>query len=83
MKVIPLSNDDQTVYDIHGMLKAYYKVAIKRFTDNVVIQITERHILGAEGPVKFLSPESIGGLSRFDQRNLQARTLLRQAEGMI
>lgn len=63
MKGVHLSNDDQAVYDIHDMLKAYYKVAIKRFTDNVVIQITERHILGAEGPVKFLSSDLIGDLS--------------------
>ena len=63
MKSVHLSNDDQAVYDIHDMLKAYYKVAIKRFADNVVIQITERHILGAGGPVKSLSPDLISDLS--------------------
>jgi hypothetical protein len=62
MKGIHLSNDDQAVYDIHDMLKAYYKVDIKRLTINV-IQITERHILGAKGPVKFLSPNLIGDLA--------------------
>lgn len=29
------SNEDQTVHDIHDILKADYKVALKPFTDNV------------------------------------------------
>ena len=29
----------QTINDIHNILKAYYKAALKRYTDNVVIQI--------------------------------------------
>lgn len=33
-KVATLSNEDQAVNDIHDMLKAYYKVALKRFTDS-------------------------------------------------
>jgi hypothetical protein len=37
-----LSNEDQAVNDIHDILKAYYKVALKRFMDNVVLQIVER-----------------------------------------
>jgi hypothetical protein len=63
MDGIHLSNDDQAIYDSHDTLKAFYKVALKRFTDNVIVQVTERHLLGPEGPVKVLSPELIGDLS--------------------
>jgi hypothetical protein len=76
MKGVHLSNDYQAVYDIHDMLKAYYKVAIKRFTDNVVIQITERHILGAERPVKFLSPDLIGDLSEVQLAELAGENFM-------
>ncbi|KFY50419.1 hypothetical protein V495_00273 [Pseudogymnoascus sp. VKM F-4514 (FW-929)] len=34
-----LSNEDQAVNDIHDILKAYYKVALKRYMDNVVLQV--------------------------------------------
>ncbi|OAF98870.1 uncharacterized protein CC84DRAFT_427957 [Paraphaeosphaeria sporulosa] len=37
LKSIHLSNEDQAINDIHNTLKAYYKVALKRFTDNVVL----------------------------------------------
>ena len=57
---VHLSNEDQAVFDIHDILKAYYKVALKRFTDNIVIQVTERYILGNGGPVKMLSPDLVG-----------------------
>lgn len=56
-------NEDQAVYDIHDNLKAYYKVALKRFMDNVVIQCVERYFLGADGPVKHISPAYVGSLS--------------------
>ncbi|KAF4154389.1 hypothetical protein CNMCM6936_008752 [Aspergillus lentulus] len=59
---VHLSNEDQAVEDIHDILKAYYKVARKRFTDNVVLQVAERHLLGANGPVKTLSPEFVMNL---------------------
>jgi hypothetical protein len=62
LKSVHLSNEDQAVNDIHDILKAYYKVALKRFADNVVLQVTERHFLGPDGPVKALSPEMIGDL---------------------
>jgi hypothetical protein len=62
LESVHLSNEDQAVNDIHDMLKAYYKVALKRFTDNVVLQVTERLVLGPGGPVKSLSPEMIGDL---------------------
>jgi hypothetical protein len=62
MKAVHLSNEDQVVNDIHDILKAYYKVAMKRFTDNIVLQVTERHILGRGGLVQTLCPDFIGDL---------------------
>ena len=62
-KTVHLSNEDQATYDIHDILKSYYKVAVKRFIDNVVIQVVERHYLGSDGPVKQFCPEYVGGLS--------------------
>ena len=67
-----LSNEDQAVNDIHDILKAYYKVALKRFTDNVVIQVIERYYLRLEGPVKSISAEYVGGLSDADLSHLAA-----------
>ncbi|PKX97711.1 dynamin-like protein [Aspergillus novofumigatus IBT 16806] len=59
---VHLSNEDQAVENIHDILKAYYKVARKRFSDNVILQVAERHLLGANGPVSTLSPEFIMNL---------------------
>ncbi|KAH8807237.1 P-loop containing nucleoside triphosphate hydrolase protein [Xylogone sp. PMI_703] len=61
-----LSNEDQAVYDIHDALKAYYKVAVKRFMDNVILQVVERVYLGMEGPLKMISPEYVGSLPETD-----------------
>ncbi|KAL5334146.1 P-loop containing nucleoside triphosphate hydrolase protein [Aspergillus crustosus] len=62
MQGLHLSNEDQAVNDIHDILKAYYKVALKRFADNVVIQIVERYILGRDGPVRALSSDMVNEL---------------------
>lgn len=62
LKGVHLSNEQQAIFDIHDILKAYYKVAMKRFMDNVVVQVSERYIVGEEGPVKMFSPDLIGGL---------------------
>lgn len=52
--------------DVHDILKAYYKVALKRFTDSVVIQVIERCYFGSEVPVMLITPEHIGELSDQD-----------------
>ncbi|KAI9812239.1 MAG: hypothetical protein M1832_000471 [Thelocarpon impressellum] len=69
-----LSNEDQAVNDIHDILKAYYKVALKRFTDNVVTQVVERCFVGADGPVKILCPEFIGGITEAELAKLAAES---------
>ncbi|KAG0636571.1 P-loop containing nucleoside triphosphate hydrolase protein [Tuber brumale] len=57
-----LSIEDQAVYEIHDILKCYYSIAIKRFADNVVNQVVERHLLGRAGSVKCFCSEQVSGL---------------------
>ena len=61
-RVAHLSNEASAVHDIHDTLSAYYKVALKRFIDNVVIQVVERNLLGPGGPLTIFSPDWVGGL---------------------
>lgn len=60
----PMSNIKHTVQDIHDILKAYYKVARKRFVDNVCMQATDYHLVtGPETPLKLFSPSLVSGLT--------------------
>lgn len=75
-----LTIEDQAVYDIHDILKSFYKVAVERFTDNIVVQVIERHLLGSNGPVKCFSVEYVCGLLDTEVAdlagdNLRLRTL--------
>lgn len=60
------SNEDQAVYDIHDISKSYYKIALKRFIDNVVVQAVERYYFGPGGPVNQITLEYIGEFSDED-----------------
>ncbi|KAF2757557.1 hypothetical protein EJ05DRAFT_501088 [Pseudovirgaria hyperparasitica] len=58
------SNIDHTVQDIHDVLKAYCKVAMKRFIDCVCMQVTDYYLIsGPETPLGVLSSTFIGGLN--------------------
>ena len=57
-----ISNDDIAIYDIHDTVKSYYKVAMKRFLDNVIIQVVERHILGPNTPLRLFSSDFVDDL---------------------
>ncbi|KAF2857272.1 P-loop containing nucleoside triphosphate hydrolase protein [Piedraia hortae CBS 480.64] len=72
MDAVHLNNEDQAVFDIHDILRAYYKVALKRFADNVVVQIVERCFLGEDGPVKTLTPAFIGGMAEQELADIAA-----------
>lgn len=55
---------DHTVLDIHSTLKAYYKVARKRFVDTVCMQGTDYHLLsGSDSPLRIFSPMFITSLT--------------------
>lgn len=70
LKAANMSNEDAAIFEIHDILKAYYKVAIKRFVDNVVVQVVERIYLGPEGPLRFISPGYVGALADEELRSI-------------
>lgn len=45
-------------------------VAMKRFIDNVIVQVVERHYIGYDGPVKAIAPEYVGTLSDKDSSDI-------------
>lgn len=47
------------VLNTHDSLEAYYELARYRFTDNVALQVIERHLLGSEGPLRLSSPQYV------------------------
>lgn len=60
----PMSNVERTVHDLHDILKSYYKVARKRFVDNVCMQAAVYHLVtGPQTPLKQFSPAFVQGLS--------------------
>jgi hypothetical protein len=60
----PMGNEDHTVRDIHDILRSYYKVARKRFVDNVCLQATGYHLVhGPDTPLKLFSPEFVTSLT--------------------
>lgn len=59
-----VDNLEHTVRDIHNILKAYYKVARKRFVDNVCLQGTDYYLItGPEIPLRVFSPQFVVELS--------------------
>ncbi|KAL4809874.1 P-loop containing nucleoside triphosphate hydrolase protein [Aspergillus unguis] len=76
MKRVHLSNEDQAVNDIHDILKTYYKVALKRFADNVVIQIVERYILGQGGPVRALCSDMVNDMDESELLEIAGESFL-------
>ncbi|KAI9653955.1 MAG: hypothetical protein M1831_005640 [Alyxoria varia] len=58
-----LSNEDQAVNDIHDILKSYYKVAFKRFVDNVPNSAVERELIRSQkGLLRYFTPEHVGAM---------------------
>lgn len=59
-----MSNVEHTVQDIHDILKSYYRVARKRFVDNICMQAADYHLVtGPEAPMRIFSPSWVNGLS--------------------
>ncbi|KAI9681580.1 MAG: hypothetical protein M1829_000777 [Trizodia sp. TS-e1964] len=74
------SNEESAVYDIHDTLKAYYKVALKRFTDNVVVQVVERSFLSERGPVHIFNPTYVAELPDADLAAIAAEDYATSSE---
>lgn len=70
---VHLSNEDQAVNDIHDVLKAYYKVALKRFEDSMVVSVIER-MLGEQRGLRFFSAEHVGTLSDLQLAEMAAES---------
>lgn len=59
-----MSNAQHTVFEVHDILKAYYKVARKRFVDSVCMQAADYLLVtGPNNPLKLFSPEFVSALS--------------------
>lgn len=59
-----MSNAKHVVQNIHDILGAYYKVARKRFVDNVCLQATDNYLVsGPKNPLSLLSPSYIQDLT--------------------
>jgi hypothetical protein len=59
-----VGNMEHTVRDIHDILRSYYKVARKRFTDNICMQGTDYHLItGPDTPLRVLSSGFVVDLS--------------------
>jgi hypothetical protein len=55
----------QTVQDIHDILQSYYKVARKRFIDNMCMQAADYYLVtGPAAPMTLFSPSWVYNLSR-------------------
>lgn len=60
----PMSNDEYAAQDIHDILKSYYKVARKRFVDNVCMQAADYYLVrGPATPMKLFSPSMVNKLT--------------------
>lgn len=58
------SNVDQATEDAHDILKSYYKVALKRFVDEICLQVISHFLLdGPDSPLRILRPEAIIGMT--------------------
>ena len=58
------SNLEHIVCDLHDILKSYYKVARKRFVDNVCMQAADFHLVhGPNSPVRLFSPTFVSDLT--------------------
>ena len=62
---IPTGSDvKHTVDDLHDIVHSYYKVARKRFVDNVCMQAADYHLVtGHDAPIKVFSPTFVSELT--------------------
>ena len=59
-----MSNTEHTVREIHDILRAYYKVARKRFVDNICMQAARYYLVsGPESPLLLFEPKFVINLT--------------------
>ena len=76
MTAASIKSEDQAVNDIHDALKAYYKVSLKRFVDQVIKGPIEDDLFGESGPVRIFSPRFVSLLTDEQLANIAAETSL-------
>ena len=63
-----MSNTKYTIRELHDILEAYYKVARKRFVDNVRMHVVDWFLVkGPTSPLKYFSPTFV---SKLDAKQL-------------
>ena len=66
-----MSNSEYTVQDIHDILESYYKVARKRFVDNICMQAADYYLVtGPETPAKLFSSSLVNKLSNDELKDI-------------
>ncbi|KAL8693662.1 MAG: hypothetical protein Q9218_001572 [Villophora microphyllina] len=72
-----MSNLQSTVQQLHDILKSYYKVARKRFVDNVCMQAADRHLTrGKDAAVKVFSPFFVSDLTPEEMERIAGEDVL-------
>jgi hypothetical protein len=73
----PMSNIEHTIMEIHDILRSYYKVARKRFTDNVFIQAADYYLVtGPNTPLKLFSPSFVSNLTESQLENIAGEDVM-------
>lgn len=81
-EILHISNEDQTVIDLHDVLKTFYKVSMKRFADYVVIKVVER-VLGERDAVKFFCQNMLVACLTRNWRTLPQKATRHRPSGSI
>ncbi|KYG42578.1 hypothetical protein M433DRAFT_402747 [Acidomyces richmondensis BFW] len=77
----PMSNMEHIVQDIHDILQSYYKVARKRYVDNVVTQATSHFLItGPETPLNLFTPTFVSGLTKEELEHIVGEALRMKRE---
>ena len=72
-----VSNLNHTVQEIHDILQAYYKVARKRFVDNVRMQVADFFLVtGPETPLTLFCPNFVAAMSAEQLEDIAGEDLL-------
>lgn len=66
------NRDVDAALDVFARLDAYYSISRARFTDNVGIQVVERHLLGLKSPLKMFQPIHINKMADEEPEKLKS-----------
>lgn len=59
-----MNNEDHVIQDLHDILQSYYKVALKRFVDNMCMHAADHHLItGPDTPLKLFSSAFIASMT--------------------